>query len=79
MTDYLRTLVPLQSLSFKDLSKKKLVLLVALSSAQRLQTLKALNTNNMSIEETKIVFTVVQRLKTSLQALNPATGKPGWT
>ena len=27
--------------------------------------LKALNTNNMSIEETKIVFTVVQRLKTS--------------
>ena len=41
------------------------MLLVALSSAQRLQTLKALNTNNMSIEETKIVFTVVQRLKTS--------------
>ena len=30
-----------------------------------MQTLQALNINNMSIEETKIVFTVVQRLKTS--------------
>ena len=62
MTDYLRTLVSLESLSFKDLSKK-LVLLLALSSAQRKQTLQALNVNNMSIEETKIVFTVVQRLR----------------
>ena len=64
VTDHLRTLVPLESLSFKDLSKK-LVLLLALSSAERVQTLQALNINNMSIEETKIVFTVVQRLKTS--------------
>ena len=64
VTDYLRKLVPLESLSFKDLSKK-LVILLALSSAQRVQTLQALNINNMSIEETKIVFTVVQRLKTS--------------
>ena len=64
VTDHLRTLVPLESLLFKDLSKK-LVLLFALSSAQRVQTLQALNINNMSIEETKIVFTVVQRLKTS--------------
>ena len=64
VTDQLRTSVPLESLSFKDLSKK-LVLSLALSSAQRVQTLQALNINNMSIEETKIVFTVVQRLKTS--------------
>ena len=40
-------------------------MLLALSSVQRVQTLQALNINNMSIEETKIVFTVVQRLKTS--------------
>ena len=32
-------------------------------SAVQVPTLKALNTNNMSIEETKIVFTVFQRLK----------------
>jgi len=64
VTDHLRTLVPQESLSFKDLSKE-LVLLLALSSAQRVQTLQALNINNMSIEETRIVFTVVQRLKTS--------------
>ena len=64
LTDHLRILVPLESLSFKDLSKK-LVLLLALSSAQRVQTLQALNINNMSIEETEIVFTVVQRLETS--------------
>ena len=60
VTDYLRTLVLLETLSFKDLSKK-LVMLLALSSAQRVQTLQALNINNMSIEETKIVFTVAQR------------------
>ena len=64
VTDPLRTLVPLESLSFKDLSKK-LVLLLALSSAQRVQTLQALNMNNTSIEGTKIVFTFVQRLNTS--------------
>ena len=63
VTDHLRILVPLESLSFKDLSKK-LVLLLALSSAQRVQTLQALDINNMSIEETEIVFTVVQRLET---------------
>ena len=38
VTDYLRTLVPLESLSFKDLSNK-LVMLLALSSSQRVQTL----------------------------------------
>ena len=64
VTDYLRTLVALESLSFKDLSKK-LKLLLALSSAQRVQTLQALNINNMSIKETKTLIIVVQRLNTS--------------
>ena len=41
------------------------MLLLALSSAQKVQTLQALDINSTSIEETKIVFTVVQRLNTS--------------
>ena len=40
-------------------------MLLALSSSQRVQILQALNISNMSIEEAKIVFTAVQRLKTS--------------
>ena len=64
VTKFLRTLMPLDSISLKDLSCK-LVTLIALTSAQRSQTLHALNLNHMCIEKERITFVIVEKLKTS--------------
>ena len=64
VTDYLRTLSPLSSLSLKDLTLK-VATLVALVSAQRCQSLHLLNLKNISVLEDQIVFVIKDRVKTS--------------
>lgn len=64
VTQYLRGLFPVNELTLKNLSLK-LVTLLALASAQRGQTLQALNVTNMKIQEDKIIFVVSDRLKTT--------------
>ena len=64
VTDYMKTLTPLENLSLKELSLK-LATLTALSTAQRGQTLQALSIDQMKIEPNQVVFNVTSRLKTS--------------
>ena len=64
VTSYLKTLIPLEFLSLKALCLK-IVTLVALVSAQRSQTLQALRIDCMSVENSKVVFVIMDRLKTS--------------
>ena len=64
VTDYLKTLAPLNELSLKSLTLKT-VMLCALASAQREQTLCALDLNCMEESGNSISFRVTERLKTS--------------
>lgn len=64
VTSYLKTLFPLDQLSLKNLTLKT-VMLCALSSAQREQTLCALDLNNLTESEECLNFVITDRLKTS--------------
>ena len=64
VTDYLKTLAPLRELSLKLLTFKT-VMLCALTSAQRQQTLCALDLNFKKESQNSISFVVTERLKTS--------------
>ena len=64
VTDYLKTLAPLNELNLKSLTLKT-VMLCALASAQREQTLCALDLNCMEDSGNSISFRVTERLKTS--------------
>lgn len=64
MTDYLKTLAPLNELSLKSLTLKT-VRLCALASAQREQTLCTLDLNCMTESQNSISFLETERLKTS--------------
>lgn len=64
VTDYLKTLAPLCELSLKSLTLKT-VMLCALASAQRQQTLSALDLNFKKESRDSISFVVTDRLKTS--------------
>ena len=64
MTDYLKTLAPLCELNLKSLTLKT-VMLCALASAQRQQTLSALDLNFRKESRDSISFVVTDRLKTS--------------
>ena len=61
---YLKTLFPLEQLTLKLLTLKT-VMLCALASAQRAQTLCALDLNCISYCENSVNFVVTERLKTS--------------
>jgi len=62
--DYLKTLPPLEELSLKD-STHKTVLLVALLSGQRCQTVHALTVSGMRITNDTVHFEIAKLLKTS--------------
>ena len=64
MTDYLKNLAPLRELSLKSLTLKT-VMLCALASVHRQQTLSALDLNFMKESRDSISFVVNDRLKTS--------------
>ena len=64
MTDYLKTLAPLRELSLKSLTLKT-VMLCALASAQRQQTLSALDLSFRKESRDSISFVVTDQLKTS--------------
>lgn len=64
MMSYLKTLFPLEQLTLKLLTLKT-VMLCALASAQRAQTLCALDLNCISYCENSVNFVVTERLKTS--------------
>ena len=64
VTDYLKTLFPLDQLNLKTLTLKT-VMLCALSSAQREQTLCALDLNCMRETLDGFSFVIAERLKTS--------------
>ena len=64
VTDYLKTLAPLRELSLKLLTLKT-VMLCALASAQRQQTLSALDLSFRKESRDSISFVVTDRLKTS--------------
>jgi hypothetical protein len=61
---YLRTLSPVKELSFKDLTLK-LVMLIAIISAQRAQTLHLLEVVNMVKRSTAFIFSIVETVKQS--------------
>ena len=67
---YLRGLVPLEEVPLKTLSHK-LAMLIALVTAQRSQTLKALAVNDMTVKDNCTVFVVRRRLKTSKPGSGP--------
>lgn len=62
--DYLKTLPPLEELSLKDITHKT-VLLVALLSGQRCQTVHALTVSGMRITNDTVHFEIAKLLKTS--------------
>ena len=64
VTDYLKTLFPLDHLNLKTLTLKT-AMLCALSSAQREQTLCALDLNSMRETLEGFSFVIEERLKTS--------------
>ena len=65
VTSYLKTsLSPCSSLQLKQLTLK-VVTLVALTTAQRCQSLHSLNLSDMKVLDDKIVFVIKDRLKTS--------------
>lgn len=61
---FLKTLFPLEGLSLKMLTLK-LVALLALTSASRVQSLQYLNVNNLSISGDKAIFLITSLEKTS--------------
>ena len=66
--EYLRRLSPARKLDLKKLSQK-VVILLALTSAQRVQTLSKLSLDNAQITKTKVSFQVDEHIKQS---------RPGW-
>jgi len=64
VNDFLKTLAPLRELSLKSLTLKT-VMLFALASAQRQQTLSALDLNFRKESRDSISFVVTDRLNTS--------------
>ena len=62
--NHLQTLQPLSELSLKLLSFK-VVMLLALLSGQRCQTLHSLTTRDMKVYHNKVVFIVSELTKTS--------------
>ena len=62
--DYLKTLPPLEELSFKDIIHKT-VLLVALLSGQRCQTVHAPTVSGVRITKDTVHFDFAKLLKTS--------------
>ena len=64
VTSYLRTLFPLEQLKLKTLTMKT-VMLCALSSAQREQTLCALDLNCKKQSQDCLSFVIAEHLKTS--------------
>ena len=62
--EHLKTLHPAESLSLKLLSLK-LVMLMAILSGQRCQTIHALTTRDMTVSKSKVVFIVNDLLKTT--------------
>ena len=64
VTHYLETLFPLEQLSIKSLTLKT-VMLCALCSAQRQQTLCALDLANLKKSDSCLSFVITERLKTS--------------
>jgi len=67
---YLKTLHPLSSLTLKDLTHK-LVMLILITTAQRLQTLLMLNIGLMEIQNSAVVFSFHKPMKQS----NPRNAK----
>lgn len=61
---YLKTLSPVKSLKFSDLTKKLLMLLLLLSG-QRGQTIKFLDLRNMKLTNSKVKFAIGDIIKTS--------------
>ena len=61
---YIKTLYPLEKISLKELTLK-VVMLLAILSSQRCQTLHALQTKDMLVTDSKVVFIVKSLLKTS--------------
>lgn len=66
---YLKSLYPLENLDLKNLTLK-LASLIALTTAQRVQTLISMNINNMSDHGEYVVFTFSDLQKTSKPAHN---------
>ncbi|KAJ8020009.1 hypothetical protein HOLleu_41830 [Holothuria leucospilota] len=64
LLNYLRSLHPLDVITLKELTLK-LVMLIALVSAQRLQTLQLLDTSSMHVYDDKAVFHVTSHIKQS--------------
>eukprot|EP00794_Sanderia_malayensis_P006395 gene6395-7129_t len=61
---YIKTLYPLEKICLKELTLK-VVMLLAIISSQRCQTLHALQTQDMVVTDSKVVFIVKSLLKTS--------------
>ena len=62
--EHLKTLHPAESVSLK-LFTLKLVMLMAILSDQRCQTIHALTTRDMKVSDSKVVFIVNDLLKTT--------------
>ena len=62
--EHLKTLHPAESVSLKLLTLK-LVMLMAILSGQRCQTIHALTTRDMKVSDSKVVFIVNELLKTT--------------
>ncbi|KAL0893421.1 hypothetical protein ABMA27_015006 [Loxostege sticticalis] len=62
--NYVETLFPNESLSLQDLTKK-LVILLALATGQRIQTLSLIRIQNVHTFTDKIVITITDMIKTS--------------
>ena len=62
--EHLKTLHPAKSESLKLLTLK-LVMLMAILSGQRCQTIHALTTRDMKVSDSKVVFIVIDLLKTT--------------
>ena len=62
--DFLKTLHPVEELNLKDLTLK-LIMLLALTSAQRCQTLQAFSLENMKLTDEQCIFYFTKLLKTS--------------
>lgn len=62
--NYLSTFYPYENISFKDLSYK-LVTILAIASAQRMQTLSLIKLNNIQVQNDCIIIRVPDLIKTS--------------
>ena len=70
--DFLKTLHPAEELNLKDLTLK-LIMLLALTSAQRCQTLQALSLENMRLTDEQCIFYFTKLLKTSWARETPTS------